>query len=413
MDQNQIRKYAKLAVCTGVSLQPGQTAMIYVSPEQYAFAEMVMEECYLAGAAEVLIEWTFQPATRMAYQYESLETLSTVKNWVEEKHKWMAEKLPAHIHILSDDPDGLAGVDSDKMQKSMIARSKVLKKYRDMRENKDQWTIIAVPSPVWAKKVFPELSCEDAMEELWKAIFSCVHISADNDPVADWNQHNENFLARSRKLNEYGFDHLTYKNSLGTDFTVQLIPGVLWAGGGEYASGSNIYYNPNMPTEEIFTTPQAGKCEGTLVASKPLSYQGRLIENFSVTFENGRAVSWKAEKGEDVLERIITMDEGSHMLGELALVPESSSVSRTGVMFYETLFDENASCHVALGAGFSNLLPGFEDMTPQEWQEHGINDSITHVDFMIGTPDMKITGVMKDGKEVDIFVDGEWAEEFR
>ena len=411
MDQKQIRKYARLAVQTGVNLQPGQTAMIYVAPDQYAFAEMVMEECYQAGAGHVMIEWTFQPATRMAYIYESLETLSKVPVWLEEKHKWMAEELPAHIHILSDDPDGLAGLDADKMQKAIVARNKILKKYRDLRENKDQWTIVAIPSPAWAAKVFPDLAEEEAMEALWKAIFSCVHISAENDPVADWNQHNKNFLNRCDKLNGYAFERLEYHNGIGTDFTVELIPGVLWAGGGEY-SLQGIYYNPNMPTEEIFTSPMAGKCEGTLVASKPLSYQGRMIENFSVTFKNGKAVSWKAEKGEDVLERIITMDEGSHMLGEIALVPESSSVSRTGVMFYETLFDENASCHVALGAGFSNLLPGFEKMTMEEWHAAGINDSMTHVDFMVGTSDMKITGVTKDGKRVDIFVDGEWSEEF-
>lgn len=412
MDKNMIRKYAKLAVCTGINVQPGQSVVIYVAPDQHEFAEMVIEECYLAGAGEVLVEWTFQPATRMAYQYQTVEKLSEVKTFTEMKMKWMADELPAHIHIASDDPDGLAGIDTQKMQQAMIARNKVLKKYRDARENKDQWTIIGVPSAAWARKVFPDLVETEAIEKLWEAIFSCVHISKDNDPVADWEEHNRRFLERSKKLNDYGFECMEYHNSLGTDFTCQLIPGVAWAGGGEYTL-SGTYFNPNMPTEEIFTSPWAGKCEGTLVASKPLSYQGMLIDEFSVTFKDGKAVAWKAKKGQDVLERIITMDEGSHMLGELALVPESSSVSRTGVMFYETLFDENASCHVALGFGFTNLLPGFENMDKEQLKEAGINDSMTHVDFMIGTSDMHIVGVTKDGKRVDVFVDGEWAEEFQ
>ncbi|MDD6213075.1 MAG: aminopeptidase [Clostridiales bacterium] len=412
MDQERIRKYAKLAVCTGVNVQPGQTVMIFVSPEQHEFAAMVAEECYLAGAGKVMMEWTFQPVTKMAYQYETVESLGEVPEWLEAKHRWMAEELPCHIHILSDDPDGLAGVDPEKMQQAMVKKNRVLKKYRDARENRDQWTIIAVPSPSWAKKVYPNETEEAAQAKLWEDIFSCVHIEKDKDPVDAWNRHNHQFLERCRKLNEYGFEYLEYKNQLGTDFRVWLIPGAVWMGGGEYTMGGT-YYNPNMPTEEIFTTPASGRAEGKVVSSKPLSYQGMLIEDFWVEFKEGKAVSWSARCGEEVLGKIITMDEGSCCLGEVALVPESSPVSQTGHMFYETLFDENASCHLALGAGFSNVLPNYDKMTAEEWKEAGINDSLIHVDFMIGTPDMNIQGVTSDGKRVDIFVNGEWAEEFR
>lgn len=411
MDREMMKKYAALAVRTGVNLQLGQRAEIFAAPQDYEFAEMVAAECYQAGASQVLMEWEDQKTRRMAYLYESSEVLGTVLPYELEKEKWRTEVLPARIYIEGDDPDGLAGVNPEKMQRALVKRKKVIKPYRDARDMKDQWTILAIPSPEWARKVFPDSPECEAMEKLWRAIFACTYVTRTNDPISDWDRHNSDFLIRTRKLNGYGFCRLHYTNGIGTDFTVGLIPGAVWMGGGE-TTQSGVYYNPNMPTEEIFTSPMAGDAEGTLVSSMPLSYQGMMIEDFSITFEGGRAVSWKADQGEDVLERIITMDEGSAKIGELALVPVSSPVSKSGLLFYNTLFDENASCHVALGAGFNNTIPGYEKMTQEEIHRAGVNDSVTHVDFMIGTPDLQVTGIMADGTEVPIFRNGEWSEIF-
>lgn len=411
MDRDRMKKYASLAVRTGVNLQLGQRAMIYASVQNYEFAEMVAAECYQAGASQVLMEWQDQKIQKMAYLHESLEILGTVLPFELEKEKWKTDTLPARIYIEGDDPDGLSGVNPDKMQQALVRRKKVIKPYRDARDMKDQWTIIAIPTPEWARKVFPDSPECEAMEKLWEAIFACTYVTSDNDPIREWDRHNSDFLIRSAKLNEYGFSRLHYTSGLGTDFTAELIPGGIWMGGGEYTQ-SGVYYNPNMPTEEIFTSPMAGRAEGKLVASKPLSYQGMMIEDFSLTFHDGRVISWEAREGGDVLEKILSMDEGASRIGELALVPASSPVSQSGLMFYNTLFDENASCHVALGFGFSNALPGYEKMSAEEIHKAGINDSVTHVDFMIGTTDLMVTGIQPDGTEIPIFRNGEWSELF-
>lgn len=320
----------------------------------------------------------------------------------------MAEELPAMIHILSDDPDGLNGVDQEKMQKSNAARRKIVKKYRDAMENRHQWTIVAAPSKAWAKKVFPGLTCAKAKDQLWEAILQTVRVDKSNDPIEAWAEHNRNFQEKCKILTEYDFDRLHYTSSNGTDFTVWLIPHARWIGGGETAL-NGVYYNPNMPTEEIFTSPMKGKAEGKLVSTKPLSYQGQLIEDFSITFEAGKAVEWEARKGKDVLGHMIQTDEGSAYLGELALVPYDSPISNVGILFYETLFDENASCHVALGRGFSMALDGFEAMTWEEATNKGINDSLIHVDFMIGSGDLSVDGYTREGKKVTVFHNGNWA----
>jgi aminopeptidase len=292
-----------------------------------------------------------------------------------------------------------------------MATYPVLKPYRDAIRSKHQWTIAAVPSVAWAKKVFPELKKNQAVEALWKAILDAVHVSDDpaNDPVAEWARHNENFKARCAWLNAQKFDRLTYKSANGTDFSAELIPEGCWCGGGEYTKQGN-YFNPNLPTEEIFTSPMKGKAEGKLVSTKPLSSQGQLIEDFWIRFEDGRAVEWDAAKGAEALGRMLTMDEGAARLGELALIPCSSPINQSGILFYETLFDENACCHVAVGAGFNDCIDGYLDKTDEECKALGINDSMIHVDFMIGTEDLCITGY-KNGVAIPVFVNGEWAQE--
>ena len=318
------------------------------------------------------------------------------------------DQLPARIHIESADPDGLKGVSVPKMQKAQAARSTVLRPYRKAIDNKHQWTIIAVPSKKWAKKVFPGERASAAVEKLWQAILNAVRVTEDNDPEAAWAQHNATLQEKSQKLNDLQLDYLHYQAPNGTDFKCWLIPGAKWGGGGASIL-DGTFHNPNMPTEEVFTSPMRGRCEGTLVSTMPLSYQGNLIRNFSVTFENGRAVSCQAEQGQDLLEKMIHMDEGAAMLGELALVPYDSPISQSGILYYNTLFDENAACHVALGFGFPECVEGFDQMSEEELKEKGINDSIIHVDFMIGCKDLSITGYTREGKAVQIFKNGNWA----
>ncbi|HAN21114.1 MAG: peptidase M29 [Clostridiales bacterium GWF2_36_10] len=407
MKKTTLKKYARLAVVTGAAVQKGQPVIVYSEVDQSEFTLMVVDEAYKAGASKVRVEWLSQPLTKLHYRHQSLKNLSTVVAWVEEREKEFCKELPAVIHILSEDPDGLKGVNKEKMQKVRQNRYKVLKKYRDESDNKYQWSLFAVPSKEWAKKVFPNDRTSVAVSKLWDAILNSVHITEDNDPVEAWNEHNKEFAKKCAYLNNKKFDYLEYKSSNGTDFKCWLIPEGKWLGGGEKTL-SGVYFNPNMPTEEIFTSPMKGKCEGRLVSTKPLSYQGQLIENFYIDFKDGKAVSWDAESGKDTLEKIITADESSGILGELALVPNDSPISNSGILFYNTLFDENASCHVALGAGFTNTIDGYEKLTKEECHKLGINESMVHVDFMIGSPDMSITGY-KDGKATPIFKNGNWA----
>ena len=408
MKKTILRKYARLAVRKGVNLKKGQGCAIYAQVEQHEFAEMVTEEAYRAGAKWVQVFWQDQAVRKLDLRHQTVTQLSRVEEWEKVQQQMFVDQLPARIHISSEDPDGLKGVSVPKMQKAQAARSTVLRPYRKAIDNKHQWTIIAVPSKKWAKKVFPGVRASVAEEKLWEAILQTVRVTPDNDPEAAWDQHNATLQEKSGKLNALDLDYLHYTAPNGTDFKCWLIPGAKWEGGGATIL-DGTFYNPNMPTEEVFTSPLKGKCEGTLVSTMPLSYQGNLIDQFSITFENGRAVSCKAQQGQELLEKMLHMDEGASMLGELALVPHDSPVSNTGILFYNTLFDENAACHVALGFGFPECVEGFESMTDQELQEKGVNDSIIHVDFMIGSKDLDITGYTRDGKAVQIFKNGNWA----
>lgn len=406
MKKTIMKKYARLITKTGANVQKGQPVKIYASVEQYEFITILVDECYKAGASKVNIEWDYQPITKLNYRYRTLKSLSTVEAWEEEKLKLMTKELPCRIYIISDDPDGLKGINQNKMMKAKIARYPIIKPYSDEMENRHQWTIAAVPSYKWAKKVFPELSKSQAYNKLWEEILSCVRVTPENSPEKEWEKHNKSFKEKCDWLNSYKFDRLHYQSANGTDFWVKLIPEGHWCGGSELTK-QGIEFNPNLPTEEIFTSPKVGEAEGKVVATKPLSYEGQIIDNFSITFKDGKAVSWEAEKGYDLLTKIITSDKTSCMLGELALIPKESPINQSGILFYETLFDENASCHIALGAGFNDCIDGHLDMTNEQCRALGINDSMIHVDFMIGTDDMQITGY-KDDKVVPIFENGTW-----
>lgn len=409
MKKTILKQYARLIAAEGGKVQKGQDVMIRASVEQPEFVRMVAEECYRCGARRVTVDWEYQPLSKLHLKACSLSTLSEVTTWERAKLEYQVDQLPVRIYLESDDPDGLRGINQTKNTKASQARYKVIKPYRDAMENKYQWCIAAVPGAAWAKKVFPGESRARAVEKLWEKILYTSRVSEGNDPVEAWEAHNRDLAARCAHLNGLQLASLEYRSSNGTDLRVGLIPDALFMGGCEQVLGRDVFFNPNIPTEEVFTSPQKGAAEGIVYSSKPLSYRGELIENFSVRFENGRAVEVHAEKGEALLREMLAMDGGAAYLGECALVPFESPVNQSGVLFYNTLFDENAACHLALGHGFTNVLRNFEQYTLQECYEKGINESMIHVDFMIGTRDLSITGVTRDGGRVPVFENGTWA----
>ena len=409
LSKKLLREYARLIARTGANVQPGQVVQLTIAVDQHEFADLLIEECYLAGAKKVNVDWFSDMQSRLNFQYADRETLARVLPWEEEKARQMTEDLPCRIFIASQDPDALAGISPEKLSAVGQGRARVLKPYRNAIDGKHQWTIAAYPSEKWAKKCFPEETTEDAVAKLWEAVLTTVRIDGEHDPVAAWQAHTAFISEKAAWLNAQHFRSLRYRSANGTDFRVDLIPDASWEGAAAVNVKNGASYIPNMPTEEIFTSPLAGHCEGTLVATKPLSWNSQLIENFSIRFENGRAVSCRAEKGQELLEKMIHMDECAAMLGEVALVPKESPVNRCGFLFYETLFDENACCHVALGAGFKEVLPDGDSLTTDEAKERGINDSIIHVDFMVGSDDLSIDGVRADGSSAPVFRNGTWA----
>lgn len=407
MKKSVLKKYAELIAKTGINVQKGQDVVIRCDLDQPEFVKMVTEYCYKFGARKVTIEWSYQPLAKVHNKYCSVKTLATLEKWEEEKLKHNSLTLPALIWLDSEDPDGLKGMNEKKSAEAQRIRYPLIKPYRDAMENKYQWCIAAVPGKKWAKKVFPNLSVSQAMEKLWEAILYTSRV--EENPIEAWKKHNEDLLNRCNYLNSLNLKSLTYKASNGTDFTVGLIEKALFIGGGEETLGNKVYFNPNIPSEECFTTPKRGDIEGIVYSSKPLSYKGQLIENFWIKFEHGKVVDVHAEKNEHVLREMVSMDEGATMLGEVALIPYDSPISNLNILFYNTLFDENASCHLALGMGFPNCIKDFEKYSLEEIRQMGVNDSMIHVDFMIGTKDLSIVGTTKEGKQVQIFKDGNWA----
>lgn len=406
MKQERLKKYAELIVKCGLNVKKGQEVNITCGLDQPEFVALVVEECYKSGASKVRVDWTYMPVSKLNYNYRTLESLSEVTEEEKARLQHRVDKLPCRLWLDSDDPDGLNGTDSEKIAKANMARFPIIKPYRDAVENKEQWCIAAVPGTEWAKKIFPDLEADVAVEKLWENILDCSRI--DDDPIKAWDSHNKNLAKRCKFFNDNKFAKLEYKSANGTNFTVGLNPKGRFAGGGEWTLGSRIYFNPNIPSEEVFTSPMRGEADGLVVATKPLSYQGKLIENFRMRFENGKVVEVHAEKNQDLLEKMISMDEGAAYLGECALIAYDSPINNTGILFYNTLFDENASCHLALGRGFNECLEGFENMTVEECEKAGINSSMIHVDFMMGSKDMSIVGIKKDGTRVQIFKDGNW-----
>lgn len=406
MKKTILRNYARLIATMGINVRKDQDVIVSAELDQPEFVYMVVEECYKAGARKVTVDFDYQPLTKLSVKYQSADTLAKMEKWQKAKLQHQVDTLPARIYLISEDPDGLDGIDQEKYGKAMGARRRVIKPYRDKMDNKYQWCIAAVPGAKWAKKLFPKERVSVAIEKLWEAILTASR--AMEDPIAAWKQHNIDLAKRCDYLNSLGIEKLEYKSSNGTDFTVGLMPESKFAGGGEYTLGGD-YYNPNIPSEEVFTSPDKNTAEGIVYSSKPLSYNGQLIENFSIRFEKGKAVEVTAEKNAELLRKMISMDEGAAYLGECALIAYDSPINNLGLIFCNTLFDENASCHLALGRGFMECIKDYDKYSMEQCHEMGLNDSIMHEDFMIGSEDLSIVAYTRDGRKVQIFENGNWA----
>ena len=406
MKKSVLRSYAQLIVRFGVNVQKGQEVVIYAELDQPEFVQMVVEEAYKAKAKKVSVEWSYQPLEKVHVRYQALKTLGNVLPWQEAKMQHRVDALPCRIHLISEDPDGLKGIDMKKYAKARQLRYPIMKPYLDKVEGAEQWCIAAVPGVAWAKKMFPGLSKHQAVEKLWEAILSTSRV--DEDPIKAWEVHNANLKARCDYLNSLQIASLHYTADNGTDLTVGMIPEGRFCGGGE-TSRQGVYFNPNIPSEECFISPKKGVAEGIVYSTKPLSYQGQLIDEFYLRFENGKVVEAKAKQGNELLNTLVNMDEGSCYLGECALVPEKSPIAESGLLFYNTLFDENAACHLAIGSGYCDTLENYHSRTLEECRELGINESMIHEDFMIGCDTMNIDATTQEGKVIPIFRNGNWA----
>ena len=407
MKKSILREYARLIVRCGVNVQKGQEVLVNCGLDQPEFVAMVVDEAYKGGAGKVTVNWSYQPLTKLHARYQSVKTLGTVQEWEKLKLQHYVDTVPCRIHLISDDPDGLKGVNTAKLAKGRQLSYPILKPYSDARNGQEQWCGAAVPGVAWAKKLFPGMSKNQAVEKLWEAILSAARV-LEGDPIENWAQHNANMAAHCKYLNDLHIEKLHLFADNGTDLTVGLIAEGQFCGGGE-TTKSGIFFNPNIPTEECFTSPKRGEAEGIVYSTKPLSYQGQLIDNFWMRFEGGKVVESHAEVGDEVLTTMLNMDEGARYLGEVAIVPQSSPINQSGLLFYNTLYDENAVCHLAIGMGFMDCLTDYHNRTLEEGRALGINDSMIHTDFMIGCDTMNIDAICADGSTVRIFENGNWA----
>ncbi len=407
MNENLIQKYVELIVHVGAAVKKGQYVLIRTTPDQEKIAALVAKECYKVGAKRVCMEWRSQYLDAIDYTYGETRNLGRLTAYDYGFQKFQTEDLPVLIWLDAEDPDGLKGADAKKMAEVKALRYNAAKKLIEEREDKFQWCIVGTPSVKWAKKVFPSLSEEEAFEKLWEAILYTSRAS-DGNGVKNWENHEIDLKKRCKALNDMRLVKLHYLSNNGTDLTIGLIPGVIFLGGGEKTRDGTLF-QPNIPSEECFTSPMRGKAEGIVHASKPLVYNGQVIEDFYFVFHEGKVVEAHARAGEDVLKSILTLDEGASYLGEAALVPFDSPINQTGLLFFNTLYDENACCHLAIGRGFPSLYPNYQNYSADDILSFGINRSLSHVDFMIGTRDLKIVGTKENGEEVTIFENGTWA----
>jgi len=407
MKKSIMQKYASAVVKLGANVQEGQYVYIYASINQKDFVIKLTEECYKAKARYVKVEWGCDELAKLTYQNVSCETHVENIKMNESRLKDMVNLLPVRIHVTDSNPDGMKGVDLSASLKARMQTYQDMKKYYDAMENKYQWVICAMPSIEWAKKVFPNDKPQVAFKKLEQAILDTTRI--DNKAIKNWEEHIINLQEKAKVLNDLNLDYLEYKSNNGTNLKIKLMPNHFWLSAQENTLGTDIVFTANMPTEEVFTMPTFDGVDGVVVSTKPLSFRGKLIEDFKVYFENGKAIKVEAAKGQEVLEQMLAEDESSAHLGEVALVPYDSPINKSGILFYNTLFDENACCHLAFGAAFKNNIRDYEKLTDEDFKKMKFNESMNHVDFMIGSEDLEIVGTKFDGTKVQIFKNGNWA----
>ncbi|MEW9121606.1 MAG: aminopeptidase [Thermotaleaceae bacterium] len=408
MDDKMLEKYGRILIKTGINIQPNQILVIHSPIECASFTRLVAQIAYQEGAKDVVINWKDELFSKIRYINAPEEVFDGFPHWQKEFYLSYVREGAAFLTIAASDPELLRDVDPERIARAQKASSHGLREYREsLMGNKNVWCVASIPTKAWAKKVFPKLNEDEAIEKLWEAIFKTVRVDAQ-DPIAAWDEHKARLKERMERLNERAFKYLHFKNELGTDLKLELPEGHLWLGGSE-ATPEGIEFIANLPTEEVFTLPQKTGVHGRVVSAMPLNYNGNLVEDFSLTFKDGKVIDFSARKGYDTLKKLLETDEGSCYLGEVALVPYDSPISRMNILFYNTLFDENASCHLALGKAYPVCIKNSENMKKEELESLGMNDSLIHEDFMIGTADLEIMGITAEGEEIPVFHKGNFA----
>ena len=407
---DKLQKYVKLLVNVGVGLQPGQKLVINCPVDLAYFGRLAMKEAYDAGAAEVLILWNDEISGRIHYLGAPDEAFGHEIEWVKARVKHLVDEGYCLLNVYATDPEILKGVNPERVQKQQKVNQMMGKPLSDqVTSSAIQWNLASVPTLAWAKKVFPNATSEEeAIALMWDAIYAACRVDETSDPVENWKAHVNYLQSKADKLMELNFKSLHFKNSLGTDLVTELPQGHIWMACGERAK-TGYNYIANIPTEEVFTAPHREGVNGIVYGSKPLVYMGDVIDEFWVKFEKGKVVEYGAKKNEHLLKSLLELHKNADYLGEVALVPYNSPISQSGILWYNTLYDENASCHLAFGRAYATTVKGTEGKNEEELNAMGVNQSLTHEDFMIGSADLQITGITHDGKEVPVFVNGNYA----
>lgn len=403
-----LENYAKLIVKSGVNVQKGQVAVISSPIECAPFARQIAKHAYEAGAKDVVMNWSDELSVKERFMHADDSVFDALPSWIENLYTTTVRDNACYISISAADPELLKDAPADRVARAQKARKIALTEfYNRTMANQNTWCVVSVPTATWAQRLFPNQSQEAAVESLWDAIIKAVRADQP-DPVAAWDSHKQNLKNYMHFLNENNFKFLKYKNSLGTDLTIELPEGHLWTSGAEHTP-YGVEFIANLPTEEVFTLPKRDGVNGIVYSSKPLNYNGNLIDEFSLTLKEGQVVDFTAKKGYEILKNLLDTDPGSRYLGEVALVPYDSPISNSGLLFCNTLFDENASCHLAFGKAYPTCLKDSEGQTPEQLLARGANDSLTHEDFMIGTHDLEIVGIKADGTEIPVFKAGNFS----
>lgn len=405
--EKMLNNYARLIVRKGANIQKGQELVLNCPVECAEFARMVTEEAYIAGAKEVITLWNDEKSSKLAYEYGEDEIFKSVPQHTIDTRMYYLKRDAAFVTVHASDPSLLADIDANKISLSRKSRGLAFKEFSDsLGANTNSWCVVSIPTIDWAKKVFPDVADDAVIDKMWEAIFKTVRCDKE-DPVKEWENHVTNLKKKINFLNEQQFNRLHYKNSIGTDVVVGLPKNHIWSGASE-ESKSGIEFIANMPTEEIFTAPDRNRIDGTIISSKPLCFSGNIIKDFTLEFKDGKITSATAKTGEKLLKALISEDDGAQMLGEVALVPYHSPISDMDILFYNTLFDENASCHFAFGSAYPNCVEGGASLDDEQLKDKGLNVSLVHEDFMVGTSDLSIVGIKDDGTHIAIFKDGDF-----